>query len=879
MKIHFFLLLRPALSTVFRDRKSVSSYIDTKGEAIQELPTHYNEVYLLKVAKRLEELLTQDFERQPASKPANLLLRKREKKYPLHTVDKNFNFSLFLTNNGTGKAYDVRLHIEVDDSIQLSDKDKQENFLGNIDAGSTAGDIEISCRVVEPSKSVLVIVTVFWYNFDKSHGSKTEEFNLEAQHENIDWESLQREDPYSLEPVSQQEDLIGRNKILNQLFSGTQSKILSSFFIYGQKRVGKTSVVKTFITQISGRNPDGLHTIYLEAGNFIEPDASKTIEHLGTLLCEEIKKLDPRLSNSNIPKFSSSLSPLSDFLKSAQKSVPDLKIVFIIDEFDELPAELFRLGEMSNAFFLTMRSISNIPAFSFILVGGEKMRFVLDKQAEKINKFERIILDYFDKERHWSDFQSLVRKPVERWLEIHDEAITYLYEQTAGNPFFTKLICRELFVIMRDRRDCSVSMKEVNDAVNIALKRVSSNFVQHFWKDAIWAPDTETEEQAMYTRKKVLLAFAESVRQFGNPSREQILEKVSSFDVSNLIAEKELNQFKERQILVDNDGIYKCKVAFFERWLKDVGMKEIITTSSTDYTLENKKAEEEARIRSEEIVNLATKWNGTYLGELITEDKIRAWLNQFGTSKNQRLMFKLLENLRFYSGVAIRSKIQEAHEIVTNKLVRKYESGKKKRQDILVSYLDGPGKSGAECARKYASHNEIYSDKIIEREKIPDFVKQNKELEAVVFIDDFIGTGQQAKEYFEKLASSCGDILRERKLLLFFIVISGFQSQADEIRETFLPKLSLPDVRIHLCDPLSDEDKCFSNKSKIFTDQNERESAMNLAQELGSKLEKKYPLGYGNCQATVVFEWGCPNNCLPILWKESQTWRPLFKRR
>jgi len=37
-------------------------------------------------------------------------------------------------------------------------------------------------------------------------------------------------------------------------------------------------------------------------------------------------------------------------------------------------------------------------------------------------------------------------------------------------------------------------------------------------------------------------------------------------------------------------------------------------------------------------------------------------------------------------------------------------------------------------------------------------------------------------------------------------------------------------------------------------------------------------LGYGNSQATVVFEQSCPDNTLPILWAKSRDWKPLFER-
>ena len=85
-------------------------------------------------------------------------------------------------------------------------------------------------------------------------------------------------------------------------------------------------------------------------------------------------------------------------------------------------------------------------------------------------------------------------------------------------------------------------------------------------------------------------------------------------------------------------------------------------------------------------------------------------------------------------------------------------------------------------------------------------------------------------------------------------------------------------MRVHVCDPLDESAKTFSDKSRIFPDPLERAKAKKIAYEYGVQLVKNAPLGYGDCQSTVVFEHGCPNNNLSILWGESENWTPLFRR-
>ena len=81
-----------------------------------------------------------------------------------------------------------------------------------------------------------------------------------------------------------------------------------------------------------------------------------------------------------------------------------------------------------------------------------------------------------------------------------------------------------------------------------------------------------------------------------------------------------------------------------------------------------------------------------------------------------------------------------------------------------------------------------------------------------------------------------------------------------------------------MLDTLEEKDKCFNKDSIIFSNETEKQHAFQLVEDIGLKLVKNAPFGYNNCQALVVFSDSCPNNTLPILWKKSKIWRPLFVR-
>ena len=870
-----------ALSPYKNAKKFLKQYVSETNK----YKTRYCHEFLGEVGKKLLNLIESHFQENPASKPAKLIIEKFEKKYPFYIAEKEVNLVLILRNTGFGYAFNVEVMSDATISILES---KQMQYLGEI-APQSSVDIQIPCKTEQSEENILIETRISWNNFDETHREKKFEFEFECQRKDIDWEKLRKEQPFSLNPATKEDEFVGRTKILGKLESLVTRDDVGSAFIYGQKRVGKTSIAKIFKTRLEKRYGSDFLIVYLEGGDYINPDAKTTIENLGKKLVRRIQNLDKRFARLDIPIFKSALAPISDFLEDLIQIAPKLRIIFILDEFDELPVELYKRSPIADAFFLTLRSISGKPPLGFILVGGEKMEYIMSCQGDALNKFQPIRVDYFDKEQNWSDFQDLVRRPVIDWLEVSDRALLNLYEQTSGNPFFTKLICAELFNMMWQHRDCDVTNREIEDATKESLRNVASNVFQHFWEDGIVYTGPKAEEKSVQ-RRKLLLIITNAIRKKGSAKKEYIKRKCDEWGLSDKFVEDELHEFIRRQVLNENNSIYTCKIRFFERWLVDKGFNEIVTTLvDYDALTKQKQEEEQARVTSEEIRQLVGKW-GVYKGREITDNLVRMWLNQFEDNKKQRLMFKILQNIKFYTSSNVRAKLKEAHDIVKRGLIWKIKGRQKKRSDILISYLDQPGKSGALLVKIYRDENLIYYENVIEKYNITkELVKKSKRESpfALVFIDDFIGTGNSACDYFKEIVKEHGKILKRLsqepsesenvpKLKIYFITICGFQKAQAKI-EKVLNELGIL-AEVHVCDPLTEADKAFSSKSKIFENANQREEAKKIAYEYGAKLEKKNPLGYGDCQSTVVFEYNCPNNDLPILWKQSKEFTPVFKR-
>uniref|UniRef100_UPI004049757F phosphoribosyltransferase-like protein n=1 Tax=Flavobacterium sp. TaxID=239 RepID=UPI004049757F len=855
----------------YKNYNAAIEYLDKILQTSEELGTKYSLEYCYKPFVKIKEALVSDFINNPNSKPADLEIFKTEKKYPIIENVKH-QIQLKIENKSTGFANETKVFITDATNIKLTNKDV---FVGQI---KTFSFINFEYTGTTNSENLIVEGYLTWINFNGEKCTKEFIIELDGQSSKIDWETIENSRPYDLEPVTNESEFIGRTKIINELKN--IGKKVSSSYIFGQRRVGKTSIVKTI--QSSIKNTNNL-IIYLEAGDWNSATSPQdSMNDLGEKICKKIKNFNIKFKNLTTPNFNGSFSSISDFLDEVSDIDPNFQVLIILDEFDRISNELLYQGNIAQSFVLTIRSISNREQYGFILVGGEKLEYILS-QWQEFNKFKPIRVDYFDKKSEWEDFKNLIKLPVGETLEITDQAIDYIYKQTSGNPYFTKKICIELFDLMVHNRDSHATDIEAIQATQIA--RDSSNIAatdfSHFWKDGIKEKE-EKEEEISVNRRKVLLSLGQLLESNTNTTKEAVIDKSISNGLNLLEAEKTLDEFIQRKIIYVDNNQHRFVVKFFEDWLISNGLNKILTTFQEEQSIIlRKQYEDSIKISQEEINSLTQSWP-TYKNKSITTSDVRSWLEQFGEFEDQRIVFKILENIKFYSSSEVRDKMEDLFLEVRREIAKSQKSvfleqGKRKRDDILVSYLDkNPVKSGPEYAKIFVEQNNIYKDNSTNPDKLGNKLLEIKNINAIVFIDDFIGSGNSIIENLEPILNENEKILKENNILIIIGVITGFEEAKHKILD-FARKKGFSIV-IKLLDPLNKSDKCFDNESLIYTKTIDRDKAKTICKKIGVTLEKKHPLGFHDCQTRVVFSTTCPNNSLPILWKETSTWKPLFKR-
>lgn len=803
-----------------------------------------------------------------------------QKRQPLHEAEREFTLTLPLRNDGPGMAMEVRAEIILEtDCIYLE--------MPSISLGTlTPGDFSlvVNSMVVTPTKSFNGIVTVEWVEVgDPQTKKKTFEFSVSAQASDIDWGRLTYWTPYSTE-VAKGQNFIGRAEQVQHLASKLLRTPMEPFYITGQKRVGKTSLVRAATTFAEENAPDReIKNHFILWGDVAHAEPSIAMQQLGeSIEAFVMDQLDeaPELQQLN---YSGSLSPLLKVFDAAQKIDPSAKFVITIDEFDEIPQDLYLHGNLAETFFANLRSISRRDNVCLVLVGGENMSYVMSRQGQKLNNFTKISLSYFSRDEEWLDFQQMVRRPSAGRLSWHEDAISEIFNISNGNPYYAKLVCAGVARRAISDRDADITRSEVVLASQEQLSSLGSNSFAHLWQDGIpKAP--EDREPDILRRSRVLVAAARCLRDRTPLTLENLVARKVSPDLTSGEVQNVLNDLHMRQIVSENSGEYSFSLPIFSGWLSDVGVSELVSDTLSEELARSAIAEENAAIvRSEEVVGLARSWP-SYRGKAIGVDEIRAWYQQVEEIKSQRILFELLKKVKVFSENQIRERLRDAHKFVRSATSPEIQRAKnQRRNDIVVVYVDGEGKSGSSYAAMYAEENRIAAKAVFGSaafsKSITNHIETHGVPQAIVIIDDIAATGGSLEGNVKRFIEDHSGLLPD--VILRVISLVSTRVAYDRLTEAF-QKLDV-DTDFRSCEVIGDELCAFPESKAGWGSEDDWYRAKALCEQLGTYIYPKNPLGYGDLGLLVVFPTTVPNNSLPILHSSSKArsdkkWVPLFLR-
>lgn len=872
--------------TLLDDVESCQSSIRDATENSKNLCTFLAKDYLLPFLQNADRVLQEFLEQRRGSFSAKISQafdsEQLKKRYPLHEADRRIRISVPLRNSGPGRAIDVRVTCPVsDDNIVI---DSMTLLLGNVAPGEF--EVNFNCLVTTACREIQFAVAVEWGEIGSSRRQKDDFWvRALAQPADLDWERLEYSSPYST-GVVEGDAFVGREEKVKELVGKILRSPMEPFYVTGQKRVGKTSLAKAAADFAKSKASDfTLHAHYILWGDVADVAPSASLRRLGENIHEFLAAELPTNIKAPIGDYTGSLSELSRLAKTAAQVVPNKRFLIILDEIDEIHEQLYLSGDLASTFFANLRALSRAPNIGLVLVGGENMPYIMDRQGQKLNNFSRINLSSFDRGTEWSDFCLLVQKPTEGILNWHEEAVSEVYNATSGNPYFANLICAGVFQKAKTERDTDITASEVRAAVEAEIPKLGSNSFVHLWQDGIPRTVDEREPEVL-RRLRVLVALARCLRKHMEPTIDNIASNRATPALLDAEIVPILNEFSRRGILREENECFRLALDIFRLWLVDVGVAQLAADGLSEEIADSILAQENADlVRSAEILKLVDDWP-TYCGRKVGADDVRAWIEQVSSKREQRILFQLLMRVTFYGEPAVREKLKSLHGILRQSLpVFIQKKRNDRRDDILVTYVDGPAKSGASYAALYAEENGILASLVVTPEslqaKYNEQLAKNQDVNAIIVIDDIAATGKTLAALLSAFVSEHRKILEnENTKLRAFTLVATPEGQATVLER--LKEFGDLDIDFRSADTLLSSDRAFPADLSGWDSGDRREQAESLCRDLGSHIYKRQPFGFGGLGLLVVFPTTVPNNTLPILHSPSKQdghpWKPLFPR-
>ena len=817
----------------------------------------------------------------------SLILRNHVTKADLRTGQLEVFLSFTLCNVGRGHAHDVSLQPQPHEGIvQMSLAEPAGPF--DVPPG---GERLVRVRLVESQPATALELPLAWVCQTTlgRPASFTTSIVVTQQVTEPNWDALLTSPPYSLNPIRQPDRLYGRDSALRKLHLAAMAG--ASTFVWGQKRIGKTSLLQVLAAELGKR--EDTTCVLLRMGELTSLHEGE----LGMLIARRL--IDGAGSDLALPsdaEFGASIGRLIPFVERLVASRPSEKFVVIIDEFDDLDPS-FYTGERGKQFVKALRSISE-AGLTFFFIGSERMEAIYGRHQADLNKWTNIQLDRIDSR---TDCAALIEAPVTDVIEYSSEAIAFIIDYTAGNPFYIHNFCYQVFYRCLQEHRTFVDGNDTH-AVRLQLFRTlgQTNF-SHFWEDN---PVLDSAEKRRATAENCILLAALSLMRGKYEDVSEILEVQESLPLAaeDRASAAELRRACERllsrKILVatGKDQTFQVSLPIFRDWLAENGVSKLLPAWTEHLHHERSRAtEKQPAEASPDVADtafpiaeddlLAVAQGLMYCGRQKDVAEIRAWLRQFDDDGRIEMAFALLRRVAergFFNEGARALGLHKLEEMIA---ARRRQIGdgvwhvvKNRLDDLCISYVDSDHKSGAVTARDI--QKSMRPGKCAATSDLEIWMRTHLEESAlVVLVDDFAGTGETLakgiKRFRDKVAPEIWKRYADEGRLSLYVMFAF----PEAIRKA---KAVCPQVDVVAANVVGDELRACDEEARIYETPEELQFARDVLLQIGRELNPAAPLGFGDQGALVVFHNTAPNNTLPVFWSNGtvgeRPWKPLFPR-
>ncbi|MBD2487472.1 ABC transporter substrate-binding protein [Aulosira sp. FACHB-615] len=362
-------------------------------------------------------------------------------------------------------------------------------------------------------------------------------------------------------PIEEPEKFFGRKDLFAVIQDNLRQNV-QLISLYGQRRIGKSSVLKQIPKNI---DRDSQEFIFV---NFDCQDATncsihELIHKIARAIVEKLKKDKEQIDIPSEEKLKKDIKIFQNqFLFPVYRLLNNAKLILLLDEFDVLIEDETAYKEVISWIQSLLKHDKQL--FIIVVVGRHIDKLdTLDTLLSFLKKAPNQEIGFLDKD----STEKQITKPAEGILKYEPEAISAIFQLSAGHPYFTQVICRTLFNVARERDKWTITRTDIESIVN----RVFQDDDAHAGLAGFW-------EGRMLPEQVILSVVAEAQKR-AIENHENILEEplnlLRSYGVITETLTDVPNQLAKYGFLYN--APHRIKIELVYRWLvKNHSLKDEI---------------------------------------------------------------------------------------------------------------------------------------------------------------------------------------------------------------------------------------------------------------------------------------------------------------
>jgi|GEM_PF-1091999 len=282
-------------------------------------------------------------------------------------------------------------------------------------------------------------------------------------------------------PVTEQRMFFGREDVFDWIERSLSGQYADHILVvHGQRRVGKTSVLK----QLPNRLPKRYIPVFFD----LQGRTHTTLDRFLWWLSREIVRVlkqdrgiaisppDKDLFTKDIEYFE------SRFLPELKPVLGDDGILLLtFDEFDNLEESEIK-EVLAQPLIDHLRRMMGSPNVNFIFSIGSSGRKLENMQANYTEFFKTALyrkISFLTRD----DAHRLITMPVQGMIDYESDAVQHIFEIVSGHPYFTQLICHELFSQCQKTGGRIIKLDDVKSVLDDVVERGTVN-LKFVWDEA-----------------------------------------------------------------------------------------------------------------------------------------------------------------------------------------------------------------------------------------------------------------------------------------------------------------------------------------------------------------------------------------------------------